>query len=62
MTLQENFGVARQCEVGAMLRPLLLALASGLLVAACALVDPPAPAGTVMLQINVNDQSACRST
>jgi hypothetical protein len=39
-----------------MLRPIVLALASGLLVAACALVDPPAPAGTVMLQINVNNQ------
>jgi hypothetical protein len=39
-----------------MLRPLVLALASGLLVAACALVDPPAPAGTVMLQLKVNNQ------
>ena len=34
----------------------VLVLASALLVAACALVDPPAPAGTVMLQINVNNQ------
>jgi hypothetical protein len=39
-----------------MLRLLVLALASGLLVAACALADPPAPAGTVMIQINVTNQ------
>ena len=39
-----------------MLRPLVLALASGLLVAACALVEAPPPAGTAMIQLKVNNQ------
>lgn len=39
-----------------MLRLLLLALASGLLAAACALVDAPLPAGTVVVQLKVNNQ------
>jgi hypothetical protein len=39
-----------------MVRPFVLALASALLLAACALVDPPVPAGTVMIQINVTNQ------
>jgi hypothetical protein len=39
-----------------MQRPLVLALASGLLAVACALVEAPPPAGTVMVQLNVNNQ------
>jgi hypothetical protein len=41
-----------------MQRPLVLALASGLLAVACALVEAPPPAGTVMVQLDVNNQFA----
>ena len=39
-----------------MVRPLLLALATGLLAVACALVEAPPPAGTVMVQLSINNQ------
>ena len=41
-----------------MLRPLVLALASGLLSVACALTEPLAPPGTIPVQLDVSNKSA----
>lgn len=40
-----------------MLRPLLLALATGLLGVSCALLEAPPPAGSVMVQLGVDNKS-----
>jgi hypothetical protein len=40
-----------------MLRPLALGIAVSILAAACALVEPPPPAGTVMVQLQVKNGS-----
>jgi hypothetical protein len=47
---------ASQCDDAVVLRSVTLGLALSVLAAACALVEPPAPPGTYMVQIEVRNE------